>query len=204
MSSEMPSSDVRSRILREAMHLFAARGYDGTSIEEIARAAGITRPTLVYHFGSKAELRDQVLEALLGRWREELPALLAAATSGSDRFRSTFDALASFFRADPARARLLIREMLDRPEEMAELFRVHLQPWTQLVIDYVRRGQEEGRIRAAVDPEAYAVQILNAVIVTTGSGNRTREILRDPPDDDRQLAELRRIARTSLFNDRPG
>ncbi|MEZ4236463.1 MAG: helix-turn-helix domain-containing protein [Myxococcota bacterium] len=203
----MPESpvptDVRSRILQEALHLFAARGYDGVPIEEIARAAGVTRPTLVYHFGSKAELREKVLEALLGRWRDELPALLQAATTGSDRFRSTFDALAGFFCADPARARLLLREMLDRPDEMAALFRLHLQPWTELVIDYVRRGQEEGRIRAALDPEAYAVQILNAMIVTAGNGHRTSEILRDPPDEARQLAELRRIARTRLFNDRP-
>jgi AcrR family transcriptional regulator len=203
MSADPAQRDVRTRILSEATHLFAERGYDGTSIEEIARAAGVTRPTLVYHFGSKAELRDQVLDGLLSHWRDELPRLLAAATTGSDRFQSAFDALASFFRADPARARLLVREMLDRPEAMTALFRAHLQPWTQLVVDYIRRGQDEGRIRAAVDPEAYVIGLLGAIIATTGSSG-TRDILRDPPGLERELAELQRIARTSLFNDRPG
>lgn len=198
-----PPLDVRGRILREATHAFASRGYDGTSIEEVARAAGVTRPTLVYHFGSKALLRDDVLARMLSHWRDELPRLLAAATSGSDRFRAAFDALTWFFRSDPARAKLLIREMLDRPTEMAALFEAHLQPWTSLITDYIRRGQEEGRIRPSVDPEAFVLQLLNAVIATTAAGDGTRHVLAAPPDDDRQLAELFRMARTSLFNERP-
>lgn len=202
-STEPAPVDVRTRILLEATHLFASRGYDAVSIEEIARSAGVTRPTLVYHFGSKVELRAEVLDALLSHWRNELPRLLAAATTGSDRFRSAFEALASFFRADPARSRLLMREMLDRPDDMAALFRAHLQPWTALIVEYVRTGQGEGRIRAGVDPEAYVLQVLNLVIATTGAGTGTSHVLHDPPDIDRQLAELQRIARTSLFNDRP-
>ena len=102
----------------------------------------------------------------------------------------------------PARARLLIREMLDRPAEMAALFQAQLQPWTSLLTDYIRRGQHEGRIRLAVDPEAFVLQLLNAVIATTAADG-TRHVLAQPPDDDRQLAELYRMARTSLFNDRP-
>lgn len=203
MSLPVPPTpaDARGRILAEATRLFADRGYDGTPIEDIARAAGVTRPTLVYHFGSKASLRDAVLEGLLSHWRDELPRLLAAATTGSDRFRSAFEALASFFLADPARARLLVREMLDRPEAMAALFRAHLQPWTSLVTDYVRQGQREGRIRAGVDPEAYVLQLLGSVITTT-AGFGIGHVLPEPPDIARQLTELQRIARTSLFNER--
>jgi TetR/AcrR family transcriptional regulator len=193
--------DVRTRILQEATRQFAERGFDGSPIEDIARAAGVTRPTLVYHFGSKALLRDEVLSTLLSHWREELPTLLRAATTGSDRFRSAFEALASFFRQDPARARLLIRELLDRPQAMAELFHLHLQPWTQLITDYIRQGQLEGRIRPSVDPEAYILQVLNAVISTTAA-TATHHVLSQPPDLDRQLAELQRIARVSLFNER--
>jgi TetR/AcrR family transcriptional regulator len=195
--------DVRARILVQATRLFAAQGYEGTSIQQVAEAVGITRPTLVYHFGSKEQLRRAVLEQLLAHWKEDLPRVLTAAQTGSDRFRSALDALVSFFRADPDRARLLSREMLDRPKEMTDLFAVHLQPWTSLLTDYIRRGQEEGRTRAAVDPEAYVVQILHAAIGIIATGGATMHILRDPPDLDRQLAELFRIARTSLFNDRP-
>jgi AcrR family transcriptional regulator len=195
--------DVRTRILHEATRQFAARGYEGTSIQQIAKAVGITRPTLVYHFGSKDQLRREVLETLLAHWKDELPRVLQAATTGSDRFRNATGALLSFFRDDPNRARLLNREMLDRPDEMTALFAEHLQPWTALISEYIRRGQQEGRIREAVDPEAYVLQTLHAVIGTVATGGATRHILRAPPDLDRQLDELMRIARTSIFNDRP-
>lgn len=194
--------DVRTRILLEATKQFAARGYEGTSIQQIAEVVGITRPTLVYHFGSKDQLRREVLDQLLAHWKDDLPRVLAAATTGSDRFRSALGVLVAFFRADPDRARLLSREMLDRPEEMTTLFAEHLQPWTALLTDFIQRGQHEGRLRD-VDPEAYVLTILHAVIGTVATGSATAHILRDPPDLDRQLDELVRIARTALFNDRP-
>lgn len=201
--SAPPSPDVRTRILAEATRMFAARGYDGTAIQDIAAAVGITRPTLVYHFGSKEQLRQEVLATLLAHWKDELPRVLAAATTGSDRFRSAIDAVLSFFRADPDRARLLVREMLDRPGEMSALFEAHLQPWTSLLTDYIRAGQAEGRTRAAVDPEAYLMLVVNLAISTVASGAATGHLLRDPVSEERQLAELVRVARTSLFNDRP-
>ncbi len=135
--------DVRTRILREATRQFAAKGYEGTSIQQIAQSVGITRPTLVYHFGSKDALRREVLEQLLAHWKDDLPRVLQAATTGSDRFRNATGALLSFFHDDPDRARLLTREILDRPEEMKDLFAEHLQPWTALITDYIRRGQQE-------------------------------------------------------------
>jgi AcrR family transcriptional regulator len=203
VNEALATPDVRTRILEEATRLFASRGYDGTSIQEIAHAAGVTRPTLVYHYGSKGQLRDEVLGAMLSRWRDELPRVLAAATTGSDRFRTGLEALISWFRAEPRRAALLVRELLDRPDAMVALFRAHLQPWTSLVTDYVRRGQDEGRVREGVDPEAYILQLLVGVIATVATGDATRHILAEPPDLDRQLDELLRVARTSLFNERP-
>ncbi|MEQ1568710.1 MAG: helix-turn-helix domain-containing protein [Myxococcota bacterium] len=200
MSALPDPIDVRTRILHQATRLFATHGYAATAIEEIAQAAGIKRPTLVYHFGSKPQLRDAVLGALMTHWRDELPRLLAAATTGSDRLRSGFMALVSFFRDDRHRARLLIREMLDRPEEMTALFKIHLHPLTALVTDYIRQGQAEGRIRAAVDPEAFVVHLVNAVISTTAL-TELPHLVAPAPDEERELAELFRIVRTSLFNE---
>lgn len=56
------SEDKRARILREAFDLFARRGYSATSLTEIARAAEISKPGLLHHFGSKEALFSAVLE----------------------------------------------------------------------------------------------------------------------------------------------
>lgn len=196
------AADVRTRILEVATRLFATRGFDGTAIQDIAAEVGITRPTLVYHFGSKDGLRDEVLDRLLGRWQDELPAVLAAATTGKDRFRSGVTALVSFFLADPHRARLLVRESLDRPDAISERFARHLRPWTPLLVEYVERGQQEGRVHPGVDAEAWILQLLNAAVSTIAAGAVTGAMFADQPSVERQLAELVRIAESSLFRTR--
>ncbi|MGC4106769.1 MAG: helix-turn-helix domain-containing protein [Thermomicrobiales bacterium] len=58
----LPSSpNKRELILERALALFADRGYNGVGVEELATAAGVTKPTLYHYFGSK----QGVLEALL-------------------------------------------------------------------------------------------------------------------------------------------
>lgn len=53
----------RQRVLDAACKLFAYHGYAATSIQQIVKAAGITRPTLYYYFGSKAGLYQTVIDA---------------------------------------------------------------------------------------------------------------------------------------------
>lgn len=197
------SDDVKNRILTIATRRFARAGYAATSIQEIAREAGITRPTLVYHFGSKDGLRDAVIAALLGHWKDTIPAILTAATSRGDRFASALDVFLRFFREEPDRARLLVREMLDRPEAMEVLFREHLQPFTALLTDAIRAGREKGSYAGDLDPEAYILHVLTAALGSIAVGPATGAVLVDAPSLERQLDELVRIARASLFVPRP-
>ncbi|TCL66535.1 TetR family transcriptional regulator [Hydrogenispora ethanolica] len=69
--------DNRSIILLRALQLFAARGYDGVAVQEIADAAGITKPTLYYYFGSKQGL----LQTLVAEWGEPLLRLVSEAAA---------------------------------------------------------------------------------------------------------------------------
>lgn len=50
------NSDIRTRIIEEATHLFGQRGYGSVSVRELVEAVGVTKPTLYYHFGSKEGL----------------------------------------------------------------------------------------------------------------------------------------------------
>jgi len=53
-------SDVKQNILESALALFSAKGYEGVAVSELTTAAGITKPTLYYYFGSKEGLFDTV------------------------------------------------------------------------------------------------------------------------------------------------
>jgi len=64
--------DNRDILLTRALELFAARGYDGVGVQEIAAAAKVTKPTLYHYFGSKRGLLEALLEARLVPFEEEL------------------------------------------------------------------------------------------------------------------------------------
>src|SRR5919201_6218561 len=70
----LPVGERRELITEAAGRLFGERGYEGTRLDDVAAAAGVTKPILYRHFASK---RDLYL-ALLERHREDLPALAAA------------------------------------------------------------------------------------------------------------------------------
>ncbi|MGM0385726.1 MAG: TetR/AcrR family transcriptional regulator [Actinomycetota bacterium] len=53
--------DTRERILAEALHLFSAGGFRGTSLAEIGRAAGVSKATVLHHFDSKEALFVELL-----------------------------------------------------------------------------------------------------------------------------------------------
>ena len=213
---EVPAAEAKSaatpdQILAVATRLFAERGFDGTSLQDIADAVGLRKPSLLYHFPSKDDLRRAVLESLLLRWNDVLPRLLVAATSpdgddartspkdsqriAADQFTALIDETIGFFAGDPDRARLLLREGLDRPAEFRQLLVAHLRPWVAVIAERIRTSVGRGHIHGAVDPEAYVVAVINLILTsfaTTGcfGGLISRE---------RQVAEVLRIARQSLF-----
>ena len=74
------SSDNRGNILHQALELFAARGYDAVSVQEIVEAAAVTKPTLYHYFGNKRGL----LDALLNTYHGELYDAVQAAAEFQD------------------------------------------------------------------------------------------------------------------------
>jgi AcrR family transcriptional regulator len=60
-------NDTRDRILVEAASLFSARGFNGTSMSDLAAAVGITKSSLYHHFPSKQALLSEIIELTVNR-----------------------------------------------------------------------------------------------------------------------------------------
>ena len=206
-----PRTDVPKQILEQATRLFAARGFVGASLRDIAKAVGIRKPSLLYHFASKDELRRGVLEQMLSHWNETVPRLLKAATSGEEQFEAVATETVNFFTADPDRARLLLREMLDRPEEMRPLIEGHVAPWTKIMGDYIRKGRAQGHVHADIDPTVYIAHMINLIVCGVAMHDSFSALspLVNPDDAEaedstkRHVREVLRIARTALFINPP-
>ena len=64
LRQRLPAARRRSQLLEVALDRFAASGFHATSMEEIADAAGVTKPVLYQHFGSKRTLYLELLETV--------------------------------------------------------------------------------------------------------------------------------------------
>ncbi len=197
---------MREQILDAATRLFARRGFDGTSLQDIADAVGIRKASLFHHFPSKEDLRIKVLDKLLSHWNEVVPRILAATSAGVDQSDAIIQEATAFFLADPDRARFLTREVLDSAEGIKTLLTSHLRPWFAVLCDHIRRGQEAGRVYAEVDPEAYLLQMINLVVCSTGTLGVLAPLVEGQTGDrrfmERHVTELLRISRACLFKPR--
>lgn len=96
-----------THIARVAARLFATRGYDATSVREIVEAAGVTKPTLYYHFGSKEGLAQALLNRPLERTIAALRRVLDSDRDAISALAAMIELQFAFFREDPDRARFV-------------------------------------------------------------------------------------------------
>lgn len=197
-----PAPDVRAQALAAATRLFAARGFDATTVQAVADEVGVTKQAVLHHFSSKELLRDAVLEGILAHWNDALPRLLLAATASEDRFEAVFGELRAFFHDDPDRARLLLREVLDRPDETRRMLKGPVRAWLTAIAGYIRAGQAGGRHWDEVDPEAYVLLVLLLEVVAVAALGVGPAAL-DGDGAARWERELARLAHRSLFKPTP-
>ncbi len=175
----MSKTPTRERILEAAERLWADRGVRGASLDEIARASGVTKPTLYYHFADKNALYTELVCALLAT---HATGLRRAARSGAgvrDRLRSAIAYLLQSACAAPRLLRLggLSLSTDETSRVRSAFFRHFYSPLQQILDDGVRAGDLR-----EID-SAFATQaLLNLVEPWIGQalpGGRTGEQLAD-------------------------
>jgi AcrR family transcriptional regulator len=109
----MSASARREVIANAASVLFAERGYRGASIEEIARASGVTPPVVYEHFASKRELYRALLERHFAELREVWGEHFVGDAPLEERVAKSFDAWFAYVEVHPFAGRVLFRYSTD-------------------------------------------------------------------------------------------
>jgi AcrR family transcriptional regulator len=108
----LPGPERRALILDAALRAFAANGYDGAAMDDIAEAAGISKAVVYDHVASKRDLYTQLLHAI----RTEIEGLVEAALrtpgdDGEERVHAAVDAIYRYVEEHPEASRLLVLEL---------------------------------------------------------------------------------------------
>lgn len=161
-----PSADTRETLLRLAARSFATQGYAATTMRSIADQAGIEAASIYYHFSSKEELVDIVMEhgadSIVQHIKEHFDALPPAATAEA-RFKAALvgqmSALIKFGDYALAHSRLLT-QLPDKVRERQIKRRArHQQLWTAVFDDL----RAEGFLREDVDIALCRVFVLGCI-----------------------------------------
>lgn len=158
---------TRKQILEAALRAFHARGVSRTTLEEVAKAAGVTRGAVYWHFANKTELffamREQISLPMLDKGHS-----LILAENLADPLDGIEQSILALFQAilESERVRQMFEIIFLRCEyvdDFAGVLEELNKPGLQFLVDAelaYRRAQAKGTLRDGLDPRALAMDTL--------------------------------------------
>lgn len=104
------SKVTRQEIVDAAISLFSQNGYHATSMQDVAQALAIQKPSLYYHFESKEAILLAILENGMERLTEQLEEIVASDQDCVSKLRAAIQAQADAIAGNPPRAAVFLRE----------------------------------------------------------------------------------------------
>jgi AcrR family transcriptional regulator len=147
--------EARARVLEVALDLFAASGYRGTSVAQVAQHAGLSQAGLLHHFPSKVALLTAALE-----YREETEGTRLEVDGVAPLGWAAFDALTGLVDRNAARPSIvrlfvtLSAEALDSAHPAHEWILNHYDSLTTWLTAAVEFGRDQGEFRPDTPVEA--------------------------------------------------
>jgi AcrR family transcriptional regulator len=176
----------RQRLLEEAIRLFGKRGYEGTSLEAVATAAGVRKQTLLYYFPTKEALLDACVVETSRRVADALTSALEAEASSSRKAEAVIRSLFRVAEEWPEFP-LFIREASRLGPEVIEAFASVMEPLRVRALLFLKHGMKDGTIRSQ-DPALLLFTLYTAVVGSITEAG----VLRAVVGEDKSRTALRR------------
>jgi AcrR family transcriptional regulator len=156
----------RKQLMVAAIDCFARLGYQGTSIDRIARHAGVTKGAVYCHFRDKEDLLFEAVKDRVGSFEHQVLRAVAPGQDAVLALRNVADAC--FFHATVSNHRrfiiTLMVEALDTNPRLSAEFRQMLRRFRAFLAGIVRIGQQQAVFRSDVDPEVVASVLMGGIM----------------------------------------
>ena len=181
----------REHVLDAARRVFAARGYEAATMEQIARQAAYTKRTLYAYFSSKETLLLEVCASALERMVPLLQREAVTGTTGAERLSRIGMASLAFFTSDPAALTVFGQNPPFAPRHLTgtafrrvKALNVRLHA---IVAEAFEIGISDGTVRPDVEPRRAALFVTHATAAlmqsVAGRGALFQRLHDVPPDE---------------------
>jgi len=163
-AKEIQPKDTANRILIQAMRIFLEKGYHGTSIDDITKAAGLTKGALYWHFGSKEDLLKRIVEEFERRFLDGL------IQSVKDAQGDILDKMEKFFRYNAAFSyynrelcvsfTTLAAELVGAHHGTEPEFKRVYKKYQKFLSNLILQGKKEKIFKKEIDPDLTALIII--------------------------------------------
>ncbi|KQI73741.1 TetR family transcriptional regulator [Loktanella sp. 5RATIMAR09] len=140
----------RAAILSAGLDIFSQYGFRGATLDQIADAAGLSKPNLLYYFPSKEAIHSALLERLLETWLDPLKALDGSGDPITEIMAYAQRKLA-MSRDFPRESRLFANEILQGAPRIEEILKSDLKRLVDQKAEIIKAWADDGKI-AAIDP----------------------------------------------------
>jgi len=141
----------RAAILEAALEIFSTHGFRGSTVDQIAQAAGLSKPNLLYYFSTKEAIYTALLEQLLDTWLDPLRAL-APDGDPLEEILAYVRRKLQMSRAYPRESRLFANEIVQGAPQIHDALSGELKTLVDAKSDVISSWIDDGRL-APVHPQ---------------------------------------------------
>ncbi len=160
-----PDGTARGPILGAAIRVFSRQGYAGTSVQDILREVGVSKPALYYHFESKAGLFRAILDHAFDECLGLMKAGIAGLPPGEQQLVAVAHAMFRFASSQADLTRLVFASLFAAPGEVpAECMDPSRRRRNfELVRELLGQAREAGVVARKADPDDLAHAFLGSI-----------------------------------------
>ena len=138
--------EKEERILEAALDVFSLRGFRGSTIDQIAEVAGMSKPNLLYYFRTKEGMHRALIDRVLENWLEPLKAFDAEGDP-EEEIRSYIRRKLEMARDFPRESRLFANEILQGAPHIEDMLKGQLKDLVDEKAEVIRSWVRAGKVR---------------------------------------------------------
>jgi AcrR family transcriptional regulator len=169
----------KEKIIKAAIKVFAAEGYDRASMDEIARVARLTKPMIYYHFKNKKDLYLYLLESHVERFYSRLQDILTAPRDHLQILSMLIDYYDESFRTNPEMLQLFQRETVGNGRLLEHLTEKHLYKIQESISAFFRDGARAGAFRSSLNYDLCALTLPAILMFHFSQGRVIQQLLKN-------------------------